>query len=121
VFGFLFVALGAFGEHALASWLQHVPDGVKRLEWWHTAAAYHGIHSLALAFTANVLARHRTAAATVAAAGYCIGIVLFSGSLYAMALTGIRALAIVTPLGGIALLTAWGAIIAAAISRPKEE
>lgn len=114
--GFLTVALGAFGAHALKRVLDE-----RALGWWQTAVHYHGVHALALLAT-GVLALHLTRAAPppralrVAGWGFLIGITLFCGSLYLMALSGVRALGAVTPLGGLSLLVAWAALAISANS-----
>ena len=110
VHGFLAVALGAFGAHGLRSAMAELEDGAKRLEWWGTAAQYHLIHALAIALAATLVAR-TPGPAGVAGIAFSVGCLLFSGSLYTMTLTGIRALGAVTPLGGLAFLIGWGAII----------
>lgn len=112
--GFCAVALGAFGAHALKARLASAADGAQRLAWWETAAHYQLVHALALALSAYLAARVPGAAANVS--GYCFtaGIVLFSGSLYAMTLTAVRALGAVTPLGGLLLLAGWAAAVIAA-------
>jgi uncharacterized membrane protein YgdD (TMEM256/DUF423 family) len=112
--GFLAVALGAFGAHGLRGMLNAAPDGVQRLQWWQTAAQYHLAHALALGLVA-ALAPH-VAGRTPHLAGwlFTLGIFLFSGSLYAMTLTGIRALGAVTPVGGVCLLGGWLAVLASA-------
>ncbi|HZF55097.1 MAG TPA: DUF423 domain-containing protein [Polyangiaceae bacterium] len=115
VFGFLGVALGAFGAHALRAYLEKLPDGAKRAEWWETASRYHLIHALAIAVAAYLAARAPGGAST--AAGYCFagGILLFSGSLYTMTLTGIRVLGAVTPFGGLLMMAGWIAVVIAAL------
>lgn len=110
--GFLSVALGAFGAHGLKSRLASLPDGVDRLEWWKTAALYHLTHALALALAAGLFGQTR--AGRVACVAFCVGIALFSGSLYTMTLTGTRWLGAVTPLGGVAMLVGWAALAVAA-------
>jgi uncharacterized membrane protein YgdD (TMEM256/DUF423 family) len=110
--GFLAVALGAFGAHGLSTRLAPLADGAQRLEWWKTAALYHLTHALALALAAGLLGNTR--AGRVACIAFCIGTLLFSGSLYAMTLTGARWLGAVTPLGGLSLLVGWGALTVAA-------
>lgn len=99
---FIGVAAGAFGAHALRSRL--APD---LLAVFDTAARYQLIHALALLAVAWACARWP--AAPVRWAGWCFvaGTLLFSGSLYALALTGVRALGAVTPLGGVAFLLGW--------------
>jgi uncharacterized membrane protein YgdD (TMEM256/DUF423 family) len=110
ILGFLAVALGAFGAHGLKARLMPLPDGALRLEWWSTAAHYHLVHALALAIVGILAGRSSSAAVAVAALGFVIGIVLFSGSLYVMTLTGVRALGAVTPFGGLAFLVGWASI-----------
>jgi uncharacterized membrane protein YgdD (TMEM256/DUF423 family) len=110
VHGFLAVALGAFGAHGLKSKLAALVDGTDRLGWWQTAAQYHLAHALAFGLVAYVTGRFGGNASNVSGALLHAGIVLFSGSLYVMALTGTRALGVVTPLGGLCLLGAWLAL-----------
>lgn len=102
----LAVAMGAFGAHGLKDRLTE-----QQLGWWHTAASYHLAHALAL-FALGLFLRVAPPArprATTAALGlFLIGFFLFSGSLYAMALTDVRALGAVTPFGGTSWLIAWG-------------
>jgi uncharacterized membrane protein YgdD (TMEM256/DUF423 family) len=119
VYGFLAVALGAFGAHGLKEMLDTKADGALRLSWWQTGAQYHLAHALALALAAHLAARTGSAAATVA--GFCFagGVLLFSGSLYAMTLTGVRVLGMVTPLGGLLMLAGWGAVVVAALGIAK--
>jgi uncharacterized membrane protein YgdD (TMEM256/DUF423 family) len=101
--GGLTVAFGAFGAHALASLLDQRARG-----WWSTAVDYQAIHSLALLAVALLLLHApRVRLLHHAAALFLIGLLLFCGSLYTMALTGVTALAMVTPLGGVALLLGW--------------
>jgi len=105
--GFLAVALGAFGAHGLKTRLADLPDVARRLAWWDTASHYHLIHALALgliALACDRVSQHWLRRASIA---MLIGIVLFSGSLYAMTLTGVTALGAVTPLGGLGLLAGW--------------
>jgi uncharacterized membrane protein YgdD (TMEM256/DUF423 family) len=105
--GFLGVALGAFGAHALKARLS--PD---LLAVWQTGVLYHLIHALALLALALYARAAGPGAGPVSiaapAAAFALGIVLFSGSLYALALTGIRPLGAVTPFGGLSFLFAWG-------------
>ena len=96
------VLLGAFGAHALRG----VLDESSR-ELWHTAVNYHAWHALALVLAAG-LGRGRSG--RVAIAAFAIGIVLFSGSLYALALGAPRWTGIITPLGGLAFVTGWIAL-----------
>jgi uncharacterized membrane protein YgdD (TMEM256/DUF423 family) len=96
------VLLGAFGAHALRGVLD-----AQQHELWRTAVDYHAWHALALVLTAG-LARGR--ARPVALVSFALGIVLFSGSLYALALGAPRWTGIVTPFGGIAFVVGWIAL-----------
>ncbi|MDB5106795.1 MAG: hypothetical protein JWP91_4484 [Fibrobacteres bacterium] len=99
--GFLGVALGAFGAHALKSRVS--PE---MLAVWHTGVQYHLVHALALLALA-LFAKATGADIRWGARFFVIGILLFSGSLYVMALSGIRILGAITPLGGLAFLLGW--------------
>lgn len=109
---FMAVALGAFGAHALKARL--APD---MAAIWQTAVQYHAWHALAL-LAAGILLVQDPGRAGVAWAAWLFagGIVLFSGSLYALALTGMRGLGAITPLGGVAWLAGW-AVLAWAVWR----
>lgn len=96
------VLLGAFGAHALRG----VLDAAGR-ELWHTASQYHFWHALALA-VACLAPPGR--ARRCALAAFAIGIVLFSGSLYALALGAPRWCGAITPLGGLAFIVGWVAL-----------
>lgn len=106
------VAAGAFGAHALKARLS-----ADLLAVFETGARYQMFHALAI--LAVALAWPRFAGPLLAWAGwlFAAGTVLFSGSLYALALTGIRALGAVTPIGGVAFLAGWVALAAAALRR----
>jgi uncharacterized membrane protein YgdD (TMEM256/DUF423 family) len=101
--GFLAVALGAFGAHALKSRLS--PE---LLEVFHTGVQYHMTHALAL-LAVGIAARWVPESLFLKTAGWSFmaGIVLFSGSLYLLGLTGNRSLGMVTPFGGLAFLAGW--------------
>jgi len=98
--GSLGVGLGAFGAHGLRASLS-----AQALAWWQTATLYQLVHALALVLT-GLVALH---APRAGAAGWAflIGSVVFSGTLYAMALGAPRWLGAVTPLGGLALMAGW--------------
>lgn len=96
------VLLGAFGAHALRGVLD-----VQARELWQTAVNYHVWHALALALAVG-LGRGRSGRFAIAA--FAIGIVLFSGSLYALALGAPRWTGIITPFGGLAFITGWIAL-----------
>ena len=112
--GFLSVALGAFGAHGLRARLENLPDGARRLEVWQTAAHYQIAHALALGLVAYLCQRAPASAAPVAGYLFLAGIVLFSGSLYVLALTGIKVLGAVTPFGGLCFLAGWLVVVWAA-------
>ncbi|MDZ7754256.1 MAG: DUF423 domain-containing protein [Gammaproteobacteria bacterium] len=99
---FLAVALGAFGAHGLS---QRIDADL--LEVYHTAVDYHMFHSLGLV-AVGLLQRHTpSSAARWAGALFLAGIVVFSGSLYVLAVSGVRQLGMVTPVGGVAFLAGW--------------
>jgi uncharacterized membrane protein YgdD (TMEM256/DUF423 family) len=101
---FLAVALGAFGAHSLRSTLE--THGM--LDVWNKAVLYHFIHAIAL----FVLALYGTANRGAWWLLF-VGILLFSGSLYLMALTNLRWLGAVTPLGGLCFLAGWAWLVIA--------
>ena len=109
---FVAVACGAFGAHALRDRLS--PN---LLAVWQTGVQYHLAHAFALLFVA-LLADRLPDRRLVPAAGwlFAAGIVLFSGSLYALALSGVRGLGAVTPLGGVCFLFGWASLAVAAAS-----
>lgn len=113
--GFLAVALGAFGAHGLRSRLAELPDGAQRLEWWNTAAHYNLTHALALGLVAWLAERGAESAASIAGACFTAGVLLFSGSLYAMTLSGQTKLGMITPFGGMLLLAGWLAVLVAGL------
>jgi len=112
--GFLAVALGAFGAHGLEGRLEGLADAAKRLEWWGTASHYHLVHALALGLCAWAASRWPGRLPAVAGWSFQLGILLFSGSLYAMALGAPRGLGAVTPVGGLGLLVGWALVVASA-------
>ena len=104
-FGFLAVALGAFGAHALRGRLTPADLAI-----FETGVRYQMYHALALLLVAALLARGGGGAASLAGWGFTAGIVVFSGSLYLMVFTGQRWLGAVTPIGGLAFLVGWAAL-----------
>lgn len=96
------VLLGAFGAHALRGVLD-----ARGSELWHTAADYHAWHALALAVAAGI---GRGRSGRLAIIAFVVGIVLFSGSLYALALGAPRWVGIITPLGGLTFVAGWLAL-----------
>ena len=103
------VALGAFGAHGLKARV-----GPDLLEIWETAARYQVLHALALLATAWASERWPGGASTAAGWLFLLGIVVFSGSLYTLVLSGVRALGAVTPLGGLCFIAGWLALALAA-------
>ena len=113
--GALAVILGAFGAHGLRGFLAALPDGADRRRFWETAAHYHLAHALAIGLSGYLASKSGTAPwAAISGYAFVGGILLFSGSLYAMALTGARALGAVTPLGGLSFIVGWVAAAVAA-------
>jgi len=100
---FLGVALGAFGAHALRARLSE-----QLLGTWETAVQYHLVHALGLLVVGLTLLHTGPTPLLRWSAGFMLaGMVLFSGSLYILCLSGVRWLGAITPLGGTALLIAW--------------
>ena len=104
------VALGAFGAHALRNMLQ-----AESLAIFETGVRYQMYHALGL-LAVGALAPHLTSP-PVAVSGwlFTIGIVIFSGSLYALSWSGIGILGAITPFGGVCLLAGWGALLISAL------
>jgi uncharacterized membrane protein YgdD (TMEM256/DUF423 family) len=110
VAAFLAVILGAFGAHALRGRLS--PE---MLAVFQTGVQYHVYHALALILVSAIMGR--MSGWLIQTAGWCFvaGIVLFSGSLYLLAATGVTVLGAVTPIGGLAFLIGWACLAFAAI------
>ncbi|MFC7319416.1 DUF423 domain-containing protein [Halobacillus campisalis] len=100
--GFLAVALGAFGAHGLEGKVSE-----KGLSQWEKAVDYQMFHTMALFVTALLMSKIQTGLMTGAGWFFVAGIILFSGSLYAYAPTGIKTFAMITPLGGLSFLIGW--------------
>ena len=109
-FGLLGVALGAFGAHGLKGTLS--PDMLANFE---TGVRYQMYHAVGLLAVAWALTRWPGGLTTAAGWLFVIGILIFSGSLYILSVTGIRWLGAVTPIGGVALIAGWGCLIVAAL------
>ena len=101
-FGFTGVALGAFAAHGLKNRL--TPE---YLAIFHTGVTYQLVHTLALLGVALLATQISGRLVTWAGASFAIGILLFSGSLYLLTLTGVSKLGIITPFGGLAFLLGW--------------
>lgn len=111
--GALAVALGALAAHGLQERLDS-----DSLSWFETGARYHMYHALALGLSAMAIQGAAARYARWSAWAFFLGIVLFSGSLYALALTHLHPLVYVTPVGGTAFLAGW-VLLALAASRIK--
>jgi uncharacterized membrane protein YgdD (TMEM256/DUF423 family) len=112
ILGATSVAFGAFAAHALREKLTE-----RATEIFETGARYQMYHALALLLVA-LLSRAEAAQSSLVAAGYAfiVGVALFSGSLYALSLTGVKWLGAITPLGGVAFIVGWGCLFVAALS-----
>lgn len=96
------VALGAFGAHALRGRLDEAS-----LQIWHTAVEYQFWHALALLAIASIAPALRARALRAAGVAFVIGIALFCGSLYALALGAPEGIGAITPIGGVAFIAGW--------------
>ena len=110
------VMLGAFAAHGLAARLDP-----RALAVFDTGARYHLAHALAMALAALAMRGAARPLAQIAAALFGGGILLFSGSLYLLAVTGIRALGMVTPLGGLCFIGGWVMLALAALKLPRQD
>lgn len=111
--GFLSVALGAFGAHALKERLTE-----RYLAIWETAVQYQMFHAVALIAIGILLHPNLLGPnGSLSGAGYAIliGIIIFSGSLFALALSGVGVLGAITPIGGVAFLIGWILLIVAVV------
>ena len=112
VFLFLAVAWGAFGAHALKTRLE--PD---MMQAFQTGVQYHFYHALGLLLVGVVALNNPSRRIGLSALFLALGIILFSGSLYVMATTGIKGLGIVTPFGGVSFLAGWAMLLAAVLKK----
>lgn len=111
VLGGLAVTAGAFGAHALTG---KVSD--RAIEIFETGARYQMYHAIALLLVALLLTHSEFPQPLIMIAGiaFIVGTAIFSGSLYALSLTGIKVLGAITPLGGVAFIAGWGCLAIAA-------
>lgn len=114
VFGLIGVGLGAFGAHGL----EDVLKANDRLATWDTAVLYQFVHS-GLLLVLGILALHQPGSKLLqwSARASLAGIVIFSGTLYALSLTNIRWLGAITPLGGLSFMVAWTLLIIHALKK----
>ena len=110
IFGFLSVALGAFGAHSLKNLLDEYGKSI-----WEKAVLYQMFHTVALLALGILQHLDKGTSFSPAGWGFWIGVVLFSGSLYLLAVTGIKWLGAITPLGGVAFLFGWFFFVVAMI------
>ena len=112
IFGLIAVIAGAAGTHALRDTLD-----AGALSTFETAARFQMYHALALLAVGILSMRWQTRILTISAVLFTIGIFLFSGSLYILALTGIGIFGAIAPIGGISLMAAWASLALAALRR----
>lgn len=103
--GAIGVALGAFGAHGLKTRVS-----AEMVTVWETGARYHLVHALALLATGWACERWPGTFTSAAGWLFLAGIVLFSGSLYALTLSGVRGLGAITPLGGVCFIAGWASL-----------
>lgn len=114
VLGFLGVATGAMGAHALRDRLD-----AQALGWWETAAQYTQIHAVLMVAVALAVAPPRPPLVRAALASLALGVLVFAGTLDAMALGAPRWLGAITPIGGTCLLFGWLALAFAGLARDR--
>jgi uncharacterized membrane protein YgdD (TMEM256/DUF423 family) len=112
LFGAIAVICGAFGAHALESTLTS-----DALETWDTGASYNMYHALLLLFIGSLA--NRTDIVSLHVAGWLVfaGILVFSGSLYILVLSGQKWLGAITPIGGLSLILGWGGLLYASLTQ----
>ncbi len=112
IFGFLGVAFGAFGAHALRARLS--PE---MLAVFETGVRYQMYHAFAILIVAAAIGHGGGRLLDIAGWFFAAGVLLFSGSLYMLALTGVGVLGAITPLGGLCFLIGWGCLIVFAMAK----
>ncbi|WP_062351405.1 DUF423 domain-containing protein [Bacillus kwashiorkori] len=109
--GFLSVAFGAFGAHMLEGRIE-----AKYLDTWQTGVTYEMLHAVGLLVIGLLMAKFPgNALLTWSGWFMLIGIILFTGSLFVLSLTGIRVFGAITPIGGVSFLIAWALLMIAAV------
>jgi uncharacterized membrane protein YgdD (TMEM256/DUF423 family) len=113
IFGFLSVAIGAFGAHSLDNWFKTRPDLSAP---YHTGTHYQMFHCMAL-FAVAILFNYFPDPKLLKISGwlFAAGIVLFSGSLYIYGITGIKSWGLITPVGGLCFLAGWVCLLLQAL------
>ncbi|MEK4698414.1 DUF423 domain-containing protein [Solibacillus sp. FSL R7-0668] len=115
IHGFLAVALGAFAAHGLKDVLDDYGTGI-----WNTAVQYQMFHATALILVGILMARSilgEVKQLKIAMICFNLGILIFSGSLMVLALTGIKVLGAITPIGGVLFLVGWVMVMLAAVKK----
>ena len=113
--GFLGVALGAFGAHALRDRLS-----ASALAVYHTGVEYHLIHAVAILLMASLAGRVvEERRALLIGRLFAAGILFFSVSLYALAVTDVKILGAITPIGGVCFLSGWALLVVASFRNPS--
>lgn len=115
IHGFLAVALGAFAAHGLKDVLDDYGTGI-----WNTAVQYQMFHATALILVGILMARSilgEIKQLKIAMICFNLGILIFSGSLMVLALTGIKVLGAITPMGGVLFLVGWVMVMLAAVKK----
>ncbi len=107
IFSLLSVAIGAFGAHALKARLVELGT----VETFETAVRYQMFHSVGIFICALLMANFPKLELQTAGYSFAVGILIFSGSLYILSLTGIKWLGAITPLGGVAFILGWSGIL----------
>lgn len=113
--GFVAVAAGAFGDHGLRG---RIPDEMLRI--WNVAAHYQLTHSIVMAALALAAGDRFPRLKTACLAFFLAGVCIFSGSLYALALSEVRVLGAITPIGGVGLLGGWALLGVYGVRRSRE-
>jgi uncharacterized membrane protein YgdD (TMEM256/DUF423 family) len=113
--GLLAVAAGAFGAHGLE---KHVTPEL--LDTFEVGARYHMYHALAIGLAAAVMPPRPGGRLVAAAWAFLIGLIIFSGSLYALVLSGVKWLGAITPIGGVSLMVGWALLAAGAMKNPRD-
>lgn len=116
VLGMLAVSLGAFGAHALKNLL----SDSGRLDTYELAVRYHFYHTLALLAVGILMDKYSSSRLGLSALLFLIGLILFSGSLYALCLLNISKIAIITPFGGVFLIAGWTTLFISILRNSKK-
>ncbi len=110
--GLLYVALSAFAAHGLKNSVS-----LEQLAWFKTAAHYQGIHALALLASGILMQLYERRSFYLSGLLMLLGVIIFSGSLYAMALGAPRWFGAITPIGGVSLIAGWFFMIAGVLQK----